>query len=91
MVIWMEFGIVAILSYLAIFAMLLVRFIKIKKTSKEVFLFSGLVMMLFESLFCCIEPFCYPFMVVFFVIVYKVLYSAEPKQTVEKSKENISK
>ncbi len=79
LVVWMEFGTIGFLCYVAIFVMLLVRFIKVKKSPQIVFMFAGFVMMLFESFFCCIEPFCYPFLAVFFVIVYRMFYDAELK------------
>ena len=91
LVIWMEFGTIALLTYLAIFVMLLVRFIRVKKSTQIVFLFAGLVMLLFESLFCCIEPFCYPFMAVFFVVVYRELYSAELKPKKDSKEQKIEK
>ena len=84
LVMWLEFGIVGILLFLAIIAMLLVRFVKIKKTDCIVFLFSALVMLLFDSLFCCIEPYCFPFFVIFSAIIYKQLYSKELKEAKQK-------
>ncbi len=84
LVIWMEFGLPALLLFMAICSMLLVRFIRVKKTNFIVFLFSIFCMMLFECIFCCIEPTCYQFFVMLSVFLYKVLYSAELNKTKEK-------
>lgn len=79
LVLWMEFGLPALLLFVSICVMLLVRFIKVKKTDLMVFLFAGFCMMLFEFGFCCIEPYCFQFFVVLATFLYRILYSAELK------------
>ena len=84
LVLWMEFGFFAIILFLAMCVMLLVRFIRVRKTDLLVFVFACFVMMLFESLFCCIEFYCFPFFVILAAVLYKLLYTAELKQVDKK-------
>lgn len=77
--IWMEFGTPAFLLYLAIFALIVVRFIKVKKTDEINLLFMIFCMLLFESLYCCIEPICYIFFCILVPVLCKKLWSAELK------------
>ena len=86
LVLWLEFGLPALLLFVAICVMLLVRFIKVKKTDLIVFLFASFCMMLFEFCFCCIEPYCFQFFVILAAFLYRSLYTAElkhPKDTVD--------
>ena len=87
---WLEFGFVSLLIYLTIIAFIVVRFIKIKKTDETVCLFALFLTMLFESLFCCIEPYNFIFFVMFSAVFYKKLYDSELKIKKE-SKEKLNK
>lgn len=77
LVLWMEFGLPGLLLFIATCVFLLVRFIKVKKSDLLVFLFSSLIMMLFEFIFCCIEPYCFPFFVMLAAVLYRLIYDAE--------------
>lgn len=77
LVIWLEFGFVGLLLYVAIIAMLLIKFIKVKKDDYLVFLLIVFLMLLFEGLFCSIEPFNFVYMIMMTIVLYNVLYVAE--------------
>lgn len=81
LVVWMEFGTIGMLLFMSIIVMIFVRFIKIKKTDCKVFLFSTFVMVLFDLYFCCIEPFFFPFVVVFSSILYRILFKEKLENT----------
>ncbi len=80
LVLWLEFGIIGLLLYLAVITMLLVRFFRIKKNDCIVMLVSAFIMLLFDSLFCCIEPYSFPILVVLAVVLYRKLYDQEIKK-----------
>lgn len=79
LVVWLEFGIVGILLFLSAIVMLLIRFFKVKKSECLVVLIAIFSMLLFDSFFCCIEPYCFPVFVIFSTYFYKKLYSTELK------------
>ena len=79
--IWMEFGIVGLLLFLAICAMIVLRFIKVKKNDFLIFMFITLAMALFESIFCCLEPYNFSFIVIFAAVIYKMLNCAGVKDS----------
>lgn len=89
LVIFMEFGIVGILLFLSAIAMIIVRFIKINKTEIVVFLFAIFLMCLFDSLFCCIEPYYFPYFVMFVAALYKIMFSENLKKP-EENNEKLS-
>lgn len=69
------FGTVGLLLYLGILVSLLIRFVRVKKTDKTIIMFMTFVMMLFEKMYCCIEPYCYGFFIILVAFLYKELYS----------------
>lgn len=88
--IWLEFGVVGFILYNLNLVSLLVRFIRVKKSEKTVVLFSCVLMMLFEKLFCCIEPYCYGFFVMLVAVLFRELYSS-PLKTDLKNNDNVKK
>lgn len=85
---WLIFGTPAFLLYLVIFVSLLVRFIRVKKTDKSIIKFMVFVMILFEMMFCCIEPYCYVFFIILVAFLYKELYSLSLKSELAKKEVN---
>lgn len=86
-VLWMEFGIIGLLIYLAIAVLFTIKFIKSKKSDYLVFLFAGFLMLMFASMYCCIEAVCYHFMVILFAVFYKELKAAEQSPKKQKKEE----
>lgn len=83
----MEFGVVGLLIYLAIAVLLIVKFIKSKKDNLLIFMFAGFLMILFASMYCCIEPVCYHFILMLFAVFYSLLKNAEPLPKKQKKDE----
>lgn len=79
-VMWLDIGLPEMLMYVGVLVCFIVRFIKVQKSEKIVFLFITFLVMLFEQLFCCIEVWCFSFYVVLLAVLYKELYSAPLKQ-----------
>lgn len=86
-VLWMEFGIIGLMIYLAIAVLFTIKFIKSKKSDYLVFLFAGFLMIVFASMYCCIEAVCYHFMVMLFAAFYKELKAAEQLPKKQKKEE----
>lgn len=86
LVIWLEFGFVGFLLYVAIIAMLLVKFIKVKKDDYLVFLLIVFLMLLFEGLFCSIEPFNFVYLIMITIVFHKTLCVSEGSFKKDKGK-----
>lgn len=89
--VWCNFGFPAFLLYIAIFMLILARFVRIKKSDEIVFLFLMFLMFLFESFFCNIEPEYYLFFVIFTTIMYKIFCMSELKNSRGKEEKNQEK
>ena len=80
----MEFGFVSFALYLAIIVLLIVRFAKSKISDSLTVMLMIFGMLLFETMYCCIEPICY----IFFVMVAGVLHKMISIAKKEKLSEN---
>ena len=83
---WMEFGFVAFALYIAIIIFLIVRFAKSKISDNLTVMLMIFGMLLFETMYCCIEPICY----IFFVMVAGVLHKMISISKKEKLSENVN-
>lgn len=82
---WLEFGVVGILLFLAIIVMTIIKFAKTKKTDEMVMVFIILCALLLDSFFCCIEPYSFIYLIMIFATFYKML--KENNLSVEKNLE----
>lgn len=77
---WLDTGFISFAIFMAIIVYMIISFAKSKSKDDFYVLFLIFCMLLFESMYCCIEPICYIFFVIFSGVLYKII--------LDKNKEN---